>query len=504
MNVLAILGHPRTDSFCGALLESYTTGACEAGAVVRTLYVAELRFEPNVLYEDILTQPDEPDIVRARNLIRWADHIVLVYPGWWGVMPALLKGFFDRVLTPGFAFRFYAEGNGWHKLLKGKTADIISTIDMPAWVFRLIYRQPGNHALRRSTLGFAGIRTTRTVNLGPVRTSTPLQRADWLRRVNALGRRLSDGAMSPLQVLRERALVWLAAVRPQFYPLPWIVYTIGALLAAGPAAFGAPLYWFGLAFLTLVQLATVFANEYYDYESDVLNGRYGPFNGGSRVLVDGHLTRKQVWRAVRVTLVASAVALTVLTMLSPSPVLPVVVVGSALALIAVGYTTPPLQLVYRTAGELDVALTHSLGVLLCGYVFHGGAWNDPAPYFVSVPIFLGILPAIILAGVPDRDVDRVVGKKTIAVRAGSTTSVALALTFTAATAVAAVMIGRHPAWSALYGSGNLLLLLYAAWLMVLFGRRLMRRDEAGSYDGLIAASLGYTSLVAVVPLLTLI
>jgi 1,4-dihydroxy-2-naphthoate polyprenyltransferase len=222
------------------------------------------------------------------------------------------------------------------------------------------------------------------------------------------------------------------------------------------------------------------------------------------VLVEGDLTPTQVRRSAWITLAAGVCMLLAVASLSQSFFLPVLTIGGLLTVIAFGYTAPPLRLVYRTVGEIDVALTHSLGALLCGYVFHGGAWSDPAPYLVSLPLFLGILPAIILAGVPDRDADGAVGKRTIAVRAGSRAALVLALICTAATAVAAVLIETHAVWSALYGTGVLLLVAYAVWLMALFGRRLRRGDDAGGYDGLIAASLGYTSLVAMVPLLALI
>ena len=86
-------------------------------------------------------------------------------------MPALMKGFFDRMMIPGFAFADKPEG-GWDKLLKGKTAQMITTMDMPGWVYRLFFRQPGNNAMKRSTLGFSGIRTTRILNLGPVKDSS--------------------------------------------------------------------------------------------------------------------------------------------------------------------------------------------------------------------------------------------------------------------------------------------------------------------------------------------
>ena len=137
MRCLLILAHPRRDSLCGALFDSCATGAREAGVECRELVLAELDFDPTVHTTSPEQQPLELDLVRAQADIHWAEHLVIVYPTWWGTFPALLKGFLDRVMTPGFAFR-HLEGNRWEKLLAGRTADLITTMDTPP----PIYRQP--------------------------------------------------------------------------------------------------------------------------------------------------------------------------------------------------------------------------------------------------------------------------------------------------------------------------------------------------------------------------
>lgn len=102
--VLVICGHPRKDSYCGALAEAYALGARRAGVDLEMLYVADLRFDPHVHFVSPNQQVTEPDILAARAAVQAATHLVFVYPNWWGTMPALLKGFLDRVLAPGFAF----------------------------------------------------------------------------------------------------------------------------------------------------------------------------------------------------------------------------------------------------------------------------------------------------------------------------------------------------------------------------------------------------------------
>src|SRR5690625_7040256 len=77
----------------------------------------------------------------------------------------------------------------------------------------------------------------------------------------------------------------------------------------------------------------------------------------------------------------------------------------SLTIISLGYTLPPLRLSYRTLGEIDVGLTHSIGVMLCGFLFQGGPFDHPFPWMISIPLFLSIVPAIILAGIPDYAAD---------------------------------------------------------------------------------------------------
>src|SRR5688572_30784967 len=141
LRVLLILGHPRERSFCGALLNAFRAGAMQAGVDFREIHVSELSFDPDVRYASPNDQPLEPDLCAAQASIVWAEHLVLVYPTWWGTAPARLKAFLDRVLTPDFAFRHDADG-GWTPLLIGKTAQLVTTMDTPSLVYRWIYGSP--------------------------------------------------------------------------------------------------------------------------------------------------------------------------------------------------------------------------------------------------------------------------------------------------------------------------------------------------------------------------
>ncbi len=187
--ILLINGHPDRESFNFALTAAYKTGATAAGFEVRELVIRDLQFNPNLGAGYRARTELEPDLLRAQEWITWADHLVWIYPVWWAGLPAVLKGFVDRVFLPGFAFRRRENSLWWDKLLRGKSARIISTLDQPGWYYRLVNGQPSNRAMKKNTLEFCGIAPVRITIIGPLRLSKPATREKWLRNAQQLGTR---------------------------------------------------------------------------------------------------------------------------------------------------------------------------------------------------------------------------------------------------------------------------------------------------------------------------
>jgi 1,4-dihydroxy-2-naphthoate polyprenyltransferase len=504
MNVLVILGHPRADSLCGALADAFCEGALAAGAQVSRLNLSELDFDPHVHTPSPNEQPLEPALRKARDLILRADHLVFVYPTWWGATPALLKGFLDRVLTPGFAFRACEGGTGYEGLLHGRSAQLITTMDTPPLVHRLVYRQPGRNAIARATLGFCGVRPVRALVFGSVRHSSPRQRRAWLARAYRQGRQLKWGRITLPERLGHKAGAWLRGLRLQFYPMTWVAYTAGALAAsADGGVFSNPLFWIGYLCLFLLEAATVLINELVDFRTDRANRFYSTFTGGSRVLVEGLLTPRELRAGVFVALlgfVASSVWLLAVTPADPAAVIAVLAV---LAILAIGYTAPPLKLSYRGLGEADVAITHSIGVLLCGHVFLGGAWDDLLPWLLSLPLLLAILPSITLSGIPDLEADAAASKRTLAVRLGQTGALLLALVFTMLAAAFAVAWQFTGLTDGAFAGIAFVVVPHGMLLTWLLYRRLRSGGPSGRIDGLMAVSLGYVLWFGLIPVFRL-
>lgn len=187
--ILVLNGHPNRESFNFGIAAAYKKGAEEAGAEVRSINIADLNFNPNLQFGYQKRTALEPDLLQAWEDIQWADHLVWVHPVWWGGLPAMMKGFIDRLFLPGFAFQYRENSLFWDKLLKGKSARIITTLDQPGWYYALIYGRPSVNQLKRSTLLFCGISPVKVTYLGIIKTSDATKRDKWLQKIKQLGQR---------------------------------------------------------------------------------------------------------------------------------------------------------------------------------------------------------------------------------------------------------------------------------------------------------------------------
>ena len=187
--ILIINGHPDRESYCHALAEAYKRGALASGAELKEIVIADLQFNPNLQFGYRKRTELEPDLLAAREMILWAEHLVWIYPVWWGSFPAILKGFLDRVFLPGFAFKKRENSLMWDTLLTGRSARIISTLDQPVWFYWLVNRRPTYWAMKRMTLNFCGIKPVKATTIGPIRLSKPAWREKWLKKVEKLGQK---------------------------------------------------------------------------------------------------------------------------------------------------------------------------------------------------------------------------------------------------------------------------------------------------------------------------
>lgn len=191
--ITILLGHPDAvhDTLSKNLALMYETAAKAAGHEVQRFNLYDLKFDPT-LHEGYRTiQALEPDLLKLQEAIRWCDHFVIIYPTWWSSMPGPLKGLFDRIWLPTFAFniRKTVQGSpsvGWRKRLKGKTARVITLSGSHPFAVQILFGDYTNE-IRRAILWFAGFRV-RSTKLGPSETAPEWLKNSWRRRVAHLGK----------------------------------------------------------------------------------------------------------------------------------------------------------------------------------------------------------------------------------------------------------------------------------------------------------------------------
>jgi len=185
--ILVLNANPKPASLSQALAERYAQAARQAGHAVELVHLHQLDFNPNLALGFEGEQALEPALQRLQGQIEQAEHLVWAYPVWWGSVPALLKGLLDRLLLPGFAFR-YEKGQAFpQRLLRGRSARLLVCMDTPAWYFRWIQRAPAHHMMRRTVLEFCGVAPVRISEFAPVLHSSAAQRERWLDQAARLG-----------------------------------------------------------------------------------------------------------------------------------------------------------------------------------------------------------------------------------------------------------------------------------------------------------------------------
>jgi putative NADPH-quinone reductase len=183
--ILVIDAHPDRDParYCHALADAYVAGAAEHD--VTLLRLAELDFPLLREPKQWLEGAPPPAIADAQQQIVRAEHIVLIYPLWLGDVPALLKGFLEQVMRPGYALAYRDRGLP-KKLLAGRTAHIVVTMGMPALFYRLVYGAHSVKSLERNILRFVGIKPIERSIIGRVEDAEV--RAEWLSKMEDFGR----------------------------------------------------------------------------------------------------------------------------------------------------------------------------------------------------------------------------------------------------------------------------------------------------------------------------
>ncbi|HUI61056.1 MAG TPA: NAD(P)H-dependent oxidoreductase [Steroidobacteraceae bacterium] len=187
--ILILDGHPdpAPERFVHALARAYADGSRSAGHEICSIVLGQMEF-PLLRSNAEFRGGHPPQVIReGQEAIQWADHLVILFPLWLGSMPALLKGYLEQTLRPGFAFAEAGQQGLPVRLLAGRSARIVVTMGMPALFYRWYFRAHSLRSLERNILKFCGFNPVRSILVGMVDALDAPGRERWLAKCNQLG-----------------------------------------------------------------------------------------------------------------------------------------------------------------------------------------------------------------------------------------------------------------------------------------------------------------------------
>lgn len=189
-----VTSHPYDGSFCHALMSAVRAGAQNAGQEVDLIDLEADGFDPVMHSKDLIGflkhQAQDEQALDYIRRIKEADHLVLVFPIWWELMPAMMKGFIDKVVFPGETFDYDKSATGMRSLLDNlQSTTIITTMNTPRSIYRWVFGDAVQRALVRGTFKKMGLKHVRWMSCNMVKKSSDDQRAKWLATAQQVGAR---------------------------------------------------------------------------------------------------------------------------------------------------------------------------------------------------------------------------------------------------------------------------------------------------------------------------
>lgn len=187
--ILVLDGHPYEKSFSSGLAQIYFAAARCAGHEVKIVKLRNIKFDPILHFGYRKIQSLEEGLKKQQELLRWCEHLVVVTPVWWMNVPALLKGYFDRVFLPGFAYK-YPRGNfAPQRLMKGRSVRVVYTQGGPQWAIRFLLGDSFWKALSRGVFHFVGFFPVRRTVFSNDSMLTEKKREKWREKIRKLGKK---------------------------------------------------------------------------------------------------------------------------------------------------------------------------------------------------------------------------------------------------------------------------------------------------------------------------
>ncbi|MGT2906294.1 NAD(P)H-dependent oxidoreductase [Streptococcus dentiloxodontae] len=181
MKILIIYTHPNHQSFNAAILKQVQNNLSNTHTV-KTLDLYAEHFDPALRFDENHKRrhlAKSFEMAKYRDLVTWADHMIFIFPIWWSGMPAMLKGFIDRVFVAGFAYSYKKVGLEGH--LQGKSAWVITSHNTPSFVTP--FAQDYGKVLKKQILKPCAVAPVKLTELSGVERITDEKRRQLLEKV---------------------------------------------------------------------------------------------------------------------------------------------------------------------------------------------------------------------------------------------------------------------------------------------------------------------------------
>jgi NAD(P)H dehydrogenase (quinone) len=190
MKAAIIFNHPYEGSYCSAILQSVTTGLNRAGHTVDLFHLDNDEFDPVMRAKDLKAfkdgAPCDPKVIAYRERLSEVDHLIFIFPVWWELMPAMTKGFIDKVIFPGVAYDYDHSGR-YPKMIKRfhkiQSITLITTMNTPSLVYRLVFGNAIKRALFAGTFWKLGYKNRKWISFNMVKFVKEEKRIKWLEKL---------------------------------------------------------------------------------------------------------------------------------------------------------------------------------------------------------------------------------------------------------------------------------------------------------------------------------
>jgi putative NADPH-quinone reductase len=187
MKIAIVFNHPFEGSYCNAILNAVTAGLHRGNHTVDLIHLDREGFNPVMTCEDLRgfveRKPVDPKVIEYEERLGRADHLVFIFPIWWELMPAMTKGFIDKVIFPGVAYDYKPNGLMKKRFLNLKSVTLITTMNTHSFFYRLVFGNAVKRAFFTGTFWKMGYKNRKWISLNMVKFVSAEKRKKWLVKI---------------------------------------------------------------------------------------------------------------------------------------------------------------------------------------------------------------------------------------------------------------------------------------------------------------------------------